>query len=104
MIPSRPGVRAEMDARRIFLYLALGLILILIWTNWHSEHASRKPAKSAPPAATQRVATHAQATAQSKGSPATASQTSTATVSNAAPGAARQHPGQTQPRALSAPA
>ncbi len=47
-----------MEARRIFLYLALGLILILIWVNWHNEHAP-KPQARAPTPATARVAAKA---------------------------------------------
>lgn len=44
-----------MNARRVFLYLALGLILILIWTSWQSEHAAKPPPEGspAPAAATQ---------------------------------------------------
>lgn len=38
-----------MDFRRLFLYLALGLILVMLWTTWRSEHA-RPPARSPVPA------------------------------------------------------
>lgn len=92
-----------MEARRIFLYLALGLILILIWVNWHNEHAPQKSATATPPAATQKTASGTQATSRPTSTPATA-RTSAAGVSNASTGAAGQQPGQTRPRTLSAPA
>ncbi|MGH8162152.1 MAG: hypothetical protein ACRESR_08445, partial [Gammaproteobacteria bacterium] len=53
-----------MEARRIFLYLALGLILILIWVNWRSDHAP-KPAAQAPTPATARIAAKAAVTSPS---------------------------------------
>ncbi|MGH8271253.1 MAG: membrane protein insertase YidC [Gammaproteobacteria bacterium] len=48
-----------MDTRRIFLYLALGLILLLIWTNWQSDHAPPPSAKT-PAVAASTVAAPAQ--------------------------------------------
>lgn len=41
-----------MDFRRLFLYLALGLILVMLWTAWRSEHSRPPAAVAAAPAAT----------------------------------------------------
>ncbi|MDN5864461.1 MAG: membrane protein insertase YidC [Gammaproteobacteria bacterium] len=66
-----------MEARRIFLYLALGLILIMIWTNWQSEHAPEPARKGA--------TTPVAATRQEAASPTSAAQTAQVGGTNAAP-------------------
>lgn len=37
-----------MDFRRLFLYLALGLILVMLWTAWRREHAAPATPAAAP--------------------------------------------------------
>ncbi len=53
-----------MDTRRLFLYLALGLILLLLWQRWHAEHPApvqhpATPAASSTAAAENQAATPA---------------------------------------------
>lgn len=49
-----------MDTRRLFLYLALGLVLFLLWQQWHAEHPA--PVRHQPaPAATRSAAAESQA-------------------------------------------
>lgn len=52
-----------MDFRRLFLYLALGLILVMLWMAWRSEHAPAPSAGAVPAAATTPVAATAAAAA-----------------------------------------
>lgn len=61
-----------MDARRLFLYLALGLILLLIWTSWRSEHAPPPSRKAAPAATAPSRPASVAATEQTAAAPATA--------------------------------
>ncbi len=78
-----------MDTRRIFLYLALGLILLLIWTNWRSDHAPPPSAKTPVAASTTAAATSPGANAGTAGQVATAAPTGTGP---ALPGPARLSP------------
>ncbi|MGH8427247.1 MAG: membrane protein insertase YidC [Gammaproteobacteria bacterium] len=64
-----------MDSRRLFLLLALGLILLLLWTAWRSEHPTASPAQNSS------VSTAAS-------SQASGTTTAPATVSSEASGAA----------------
>ncbi|MGH8274861.1 MAG: membrane protein insertase YidC [Gammaproteobacteria bacterium] len=95
---------ADVETRRIFLYLALGLILILIWVNWRSDHAP-KPLKAAPAAATSvaangagaPAATNPQTTSESAKSPELSASAAPATGTHMRP-AKLQAPGGTRIR------
>ena len=39
-----------MDTRRLILYGAFGLILFLLWQQWHAEHPPKHPAAMTPAA------------------------------------------------------
>lgn len=54
-----------MDTRRLFLYLALGLVLFLLWQQWHAEHPAPVRHQAAP------AATRSQAAENQAATPAT---------------------------------
>lgn len=59
-----------MDTRRLFLYLALGLILFLLWSQWQAQHPGHPPASTSPAAANvQQAATPAGGSAASPAPP-----------------------------------
>jgi len=46
-----------MDLRRLSLYLALGIVLVMLWTAWRHDHPAPAPATGAAPAASNGSAT-----------------------------------------------
>jgi YidC/Oxa1 family membrane protein insertase len=85
-----------MDKLRPLLYLALLLVLILIWVNWRADHAP-KPAPKAPPAATAVTTNKAGATA-----PPSVRSSAPAAVA-ASPAASARASARAQPARLQAP-